>query len=1263
MVYDEGQEAIPVVSRPGAGEGVNKYEFDGFLSYRRGDATSLAQWIRRKLQSFRLPPEIVRELSEEKKRLHDRRPQIWLDTSYEKSNDDFLHKKIFPALDRSARLIVICTPSALDDIRGTDGKFEPNWLVREVDHFLGKERADKAGRPIDIVFGPGAIEGRYPGRLSEKKLWDWIDLRSFNRWRVRAFTEALDDGFSKLVASLYDIPERLLPTLRREERRRRQRVILGFAVAGVAVATLTTGLAIWGEKQRRSAVSALEQALESQAQMSVRLATEELQRNDPDQALATALGGLQTPSTSDPDKKFTRQSVTVIGNAIANQTFDAILREHSDAVLRVSLGVDGKSAITVGADGKAVWWVKDEGRPLHPIKSTVLPGDVFAISKSNPLLVSGSVSGDVKFWHPASTEPSPPSFNLGEKIAFLALNENGKSVAALGATGKLIVRDIEDGRALWVAPNPVPNAASIAVGSDCNCVVVGTLTGELLVWDLGKNAQFTVRGASGRMIRGAFGRGGKFFFATDDGRVWLTSTPAWPVAVDLGRHGNTVTAIAMSRDGGLAATASMDGTARIWNLEKREAWMSIKAMADTPLTSIELSPRGDSIALGHGDGNLTVWDISDTTDPSLVLAMRGHKGAILDLSFSPEGRWLGSASLDSTARVWRTHTARRPLVLHAHRGAALHATSRKGNYLISGGVEDKEVRLFRGPNWDLVRSISLKQAPSALAISDDGAIAVIGTGEGSVLQWETARSDTIELSRDNGEVEAIAFSPDQKTIVAKGHGPGVLVCTTGASAECTSPVPLGGWGYFVVFSEDGRWIGATSGGPSGQALVQEVTSGKIVPLIGHTDGIHRIRFQHDGKRAVTSSFDGTARIWDPASGKELVRLVEPPGRMSTAGFTPDGKWVATVYNNKSLRLWQIPEMTESDPTVVLGSDKSILVSDEGSIGQPYFDPRGNILAAPVAGGNINMWHVPDGTLRATLKSGKLAIHDFHINPGGLQVTATTQNGQVISWPTVPVLTLADSSLFAVARSVLPLSGSLTGRLGGSVNANSVSSDDCVLHRQHNVGFPPHNTSGAARARRQLNVSSSCFSSQPRSALQRRLIAEAQGQFIVALQEFTQASAEDMFAAELGLGDLRFIERLDNDDPSKALNHYLKARQNGVSHAASRLGWLALTDGTPNNLARAKAYFEEASRLGDADGFAGLAWMNDRFANSAKDVRAAFSYYVKAQNAYELDGDVALAKEAAEHRAMLAHLIASEMLAELFVSTRQKIASSSELENQ
>jgi hypothetical protein len=59
-------------------ERAQKYQYDAFVSYRRRDATGLAQWIRSRLQRFRLPPEILSQLSRQKEELHERRPQIWL---------------------------------------------------------------------------------------------------------------------------------------------------------------------------------------------------------------------------------------------------------------------------------------------------------------------------------------------------------------------------------------------------------------------------------------------------------------------------------------------------------------------------------------------------------------------------------------------------------------------------------------------------------------------------------------------------------------------------------------------------------------------------------------------------------------------------------------------------------------------------------------------------------------------------------------------------------------------------------------------------------------------------------------------------------------------------------------------------------------------------------------------------------------------------------------------------------------------------------
>jgi hypothetical protein len=112
--------------------------FDAFISYRRGDATAIANWMRRKILNFRLPETILSDIPSDKQNLYARGPKIFLDTVYEKASDDWLQEKVFPALDKSDRLIVISTPFAFEQILGKNGQEEPNWLVREIDHFLGK---------------------------------------------------------------------------------------------------------------------------------------------------------------------------------------------------------------------------------------------------------------------------------------------------------------------------------------------------------------------------------------------------------------------------------------------------------------------------------------------------------------------------------------------------------------------------------------------------------------------------------------------------------------------------------------------------------------------------------------------------------------------------------------------------------------------------------------------------------------------------------------------------------------------------------------------------------------------------------------------------------------------------------------------------------------------------------------------------------------------------------------------------------------------
>src|SRR5271157_5229095 len=94
------------------------------------------------------------------------------------------------------------------------------------------------------------------------------------------------------------------------------------------------------------------------------------------------------------------------------------------------------------------------------------------------------------------------------------------------------------------------------------------------------------------------------------------------------------------------------------------------------------------------------------------------------------------------------------------------------------------------------------------------------------------------------------------------------------------------------FSPDGRWVVTAS--EDGTARVWEVASGKAVgqPL-RHNGVIKSVAFSPDGKRVVTASADGTARVWEAATGKAVGEPLRQDGAVSSASFSPDGQWVVT----------------------------------------------------------------------------------------------------------------------------------------------------------------------------------------------------------------------------------------------------------------------------------------------------------------------------------------------------------------------------------
>lgn len=147
----------------------------------------------------------------------------------------------------------------------------------------------------------------------------------------------------------------------------------------------------------------------------------------------------------------------------------------------------------------------------------------------------------------------------------------------------------------------------------------------------------------------------------------------------------------------------------------------------------------------------------------------------------------------------------------------------------------------------------------------------------------------------------------------------------------------------VDFSPDGKRIITAS--DDGTARLWDLSGKQLVEFKGHQKPIRSVSFSLDGQHIATASADGTARLWD-LNGKQLVEFKEHQGEVNSVSISPDGKHLATAGDDGTTRLWNLSGKLlvefERHPALV----KSV-----------SFSPDGQHIATAGDKGTVRLWNL------------------------------------------------------------------------------------------------------------------------------------------------------------------------------------------------------------------------------------------------------------------------------------------------------------------
>ena len=643
------------------------------------------------------------------------------------------------------------------------------------------------------------------------------------------------------------------------------------------------------------------------------------------------------------------------------------LEGHNGKTFSVAFSPDGQNMVSVGADNHVRFWPLDrpaqqgtvsgdedvnahQCKPDKGIPPTAFheqPVVTAAYSSDGQTIATGDRDGVIKLWNCSGLLQKTLSQQHQGSINRVAFSPGSQYLASTGLDGQVFLWTREDGfseliKLEYEGDKPF---STLAFSPNGRFLAAATFEGQVYLWTIrGKLLQtFQYQGTAPANFVSVF-KGDSIFtmrfspdssllaFAGSKGLIQVQDLKQKTVRL-LSDHDGGVYQLAFSSDGATLASASEDGTIKLWELRRDRGDELVHTLRghQGPVYRVSFGPRDDVLATGGADGIVRLW----LRDKGVQIeAFEGHEDEISSLEFSPKPTLgyesvLVSASDDGEIRLWNIDSPIHPFPHNSH---VFDVTFRPdGRVIASGGVHN--VRLWRSDGtlrshiaFDKASDIQTREYKAndvkTVDYSPDGRLLAAGGSEGQIKVWEpevnTAEPIQILAAHLDGQgVIDLKFSPNGKWL-ASGGGDRTLKLwqVKQESLDLYDTLKRLNEVTAVAFSRDSQLlVTATKAdsdiGERGISIWSIPGAGRdslkpklnIETDLAHEGSVLTVAMQQQHPQMIASGgVDGKINLWD-VSGNLLQTLDAHSDPVTNVAFSEDGLFLASSSSDGTVRVW------------------------------------------------------------------------------------------------------------------------------------------------------------------------------------------------------------------------------------------------------------------------------------------------------------------------------------------------------------------------